>query len=69
MISQAKKSDRMKIGIFDSGFGGLSVLHEAYHRLGATEYLFFMQILIMFLMVLRLRTRSKIMQGTSQDSL
>ena len=41
MISQAKKSDRMKIGIFDSGFGGLSVLHEAYHRLGATEYLFY----------------------------
>lgn len=31
----------MKIGIFDSGFGGLSVLHEAYHRLSGAEYLFY----------------------------
>lgn len=31
----------MKIGIFDSGFGGLSVLHEAYHRLGQVEYIFY----------------------------
>lgn len=31
----------MKIGIFDSGIGGLSVLHEAYHQLPGQEYIFF----------------------------
>ncbi len=31
----------MKIGIFDSGIGGLSVLHEAYHQLPGQEYLFY----------------------------
>lgn len=31
----------MKIGIFDSGIGGLSVLHEAYHRLPDQEYIFY----------------------------
>lgn len=31
----------MKIGIFDSGIGGLSVLHEAYHMLNDTEYIFY----------------------------
>ncbi len=31
----------MRIGIFDSGIGGLSVLHEAYHRLPDQEYIFY----------------------------
>ena len=31
----------MKIGIFDSGIGGLSVLHEAYHQITGQEYIFF----------------------------
>ncbi len=31
----------MKIGIFDSGIGGLSVLHEAYHLLPEAEYVFY----------------------------
>ena len=31
----------MKIGIFDSGIGGLSVLHEAYHRLPEQEFIFY----------------------------
>ncbi len=31
----------MKIGIFDSGIGGLSVLHEAYHQLPDQEYIFY----------------------------
>lgn len=31
----------MKIGIFDSGIGGLSVLHEAYHRLPEQDYIFY----------------------------
>ncbi|MBP3814197.1 MAG: aspartate/glutamate racemase family protein, partial [Butyrivibrio sp.] len=31
----------MKIGIFDSGMGGLSVLHEAYHQLPDQEYIFY----------------------------
>ncbi len=31
----------MKIGIFDSGIGGLSVLHEAYHVLPGQEYIFY----------------------------
>ncbi|SFC88521.1 glutamate racemase [Butyrivibrio sp. YAB3001] len=31
----------MKIGIFDSGIGGLSVLHEAYHRIPGQEYIFY----------------------------
>ena len=31
----------MKIGLIDSGIGGLSVLHEAYHQLPGQEYLFF----------------------------
>ena len=31
----------MKIGIFDSGIGGISVLHEAYHRLPNEEYIFY----------------------------
>jgi glutamate racemase len=31
----------MKIGIFDSGIGGLSVLHEAYHRLPKQEFIFY----------------------------
>ena len=31
----------MKIGIFDSGIGGLSVLHEAYHFLPGCEYVFY----------------------------
>ncbi len=31
----------MKIGIFDSGIGGLSVLHEAYHRLPEEEFIFY----------------------------
>ena len=31
----------MRIGIFDSGIGGLSVLHEAYHRLPEQEYIFY----------------------------
>lgn len=31
----------MKIGIFDSGIGGLSVLHEAYHYLPGQEYIFY----------------------------
>ncbi len=31
----------MKIGIFDSGIGGLSVLHEACHRLPEQEFIFY----------------------------
>ncbi len=31
----------MKIGIFDSGIGGLSVLHEAYHMLPGQNYIFY----------------------------
>lgn len=31
----------MKIGIFDSGIGGLSVLHEAYHQLPGQEFMFY----------------------------
>lgn len=31
----------MKIGIFDSGIGGLSVLNEAYHQLPDQEYIFY----------------------------
>lgn len=31
----------MKIGIFDSGIGGLSVLHEAYHLLPDQDFIFF----------------------------
>ena len=31
----------MKIGIFDSGIGGLSVLHEAYHLLPEQNYIFY----------------------------
>ena len=31
----------MKIGIFDSGIGGLSVLHEAYHQLPDENYIFY----------------------------
>lgn len=31
----------MKIGIFDSGIGGLSVLHEAYHALPDQEFIFY----------------------------
>lgn len=31
----------MKIGIFDSGIGGLSVLHEAYHQLEDVSYMFY----------------------------
>ena len=31
----------MKIGIFDSGIGGLSVLHEAYRVLPEGEYVFY----------------------------
>ncbi|MCR5101762.1 MAG: glutamate racemase [Butyrivibrio sp.] len=31
----------MKIGILDSGMGGLSVLHEAYHQLPNEEYFFY----------------------------
>ena len=31
----------MKIGIFDSGIGGLSVLHEAYHQLPNQEFIFY----------------------------
>ncbi len=31
----------MRIGIFDSGIGGLSVLHEAYHRLPEQDYIFY----------------------------
>ncbi len=31
----------MKIGIFDSGIGGLSVLHEAMHLLPDQEYIFY----------------------------
>ena len=31
----------MRIGIFDSGMGGLSVLHEAYHMLRGEEFIFY----------------------------
>ena len=31
----------MKIGIFDSGIGGLSVLQEAYHQLPDQNYIFY----------------------------
>ncbi|SEL65628.1 glutamate racemase [Butyrivibrio sp. ob235] len=31
----------MRIGIFDSGVGGLSVLNEAYHRFPDQEYIFY----------------------------
>ncbi len=31
----------MKIGIFDSGIGGISVLHEAYHHIADADYLFY----------------------------
>ena len=31
----------MKIGIFDSGIGGLSVLQEAYHQLPDQEFIFY----------------------------
>ncbi|WP_026651454.1 glutamate racemase [Butyrivibrio proteoclasticus] len=31
----------MKIGIFDSGIGGLSLLHEAYHMLPQQNYIFY----------------------------
>ena len=31
----------MKIGFFDSGIGGLTVLHEAYHLLPGEEYIFY----------------------------
>ncbi len=34
----------MRIGIFDSGMGGLSVLHEAYHLLPEEEYIFYADI-------------------------
>ena len=36
-----KGTDIKKIGIFDSGIGGVSVLHEAYHRLPEQEYIFY----------------------------
>lgn len=32
---------KMKIGFFDSGIGGLSVLHEAYHMLPGVEFIFY----------------------------
>ena len=35
----------MKIGLIDSGIGGLSVLHEASHQLPGQEYLFFADVL------------------------
>jgi len=41
MISITKEEKIMKIGIFDSGIGGLSVLHEAYHQLPGQEYIFY----------------------------
>ena len=31
----------MKIGLLDSGMGGLSVLHEAFHLLPDEEYIFY----------------------------
>lgn len=31
----------MKIGIFDSGIGGLSVLHQAMHRLPGAEFIYY----------------------------
>ena len=31
----------MKIGIFDSGIGGVSVLNEAFHRLPDQDYIFY----------------------------
>ena len=31
----------MKIGLFDSGIGGLSVLDEAYHQLPGNDYIFY----------------------------
>ncbi len=31
----------MKIGIFDSGIGGMSVLHEAYHQLPNENFIFY----------------------------
>lgn len=31
----------MRIGIFDSGIGGLSVLNEAYHKFPGEEYIFY----------------------------
>ena len=34
----------MKIGIFDSGIGGLSVLDEAVHRLSGVDYIFYADI-------------------------
>ena len=34
----------MRIGIFDSGMGGLSVLHEAFHQLPDQEYIFYADI-------------------------
>ncbi len=34
----------MRIGIFDSGRGGLSVLHEAFHQLPDQEYIFYADI-------------------------
>lgn len=34
----------MRIGIFDSGIGGLSVLNEAYHRFPDQEYIFYADI-------------------------
>ncbi|WP_029323669.1 glutamate racemase [Butyrivibrio sp. AE3004] len=34
----------MRIGIFDSGIGGLSVLNEAYHRFPDEEYIFYADI-------------------------
>ena len=31
----------MKIGIFDSGIGGLTVLHECYHLIDGQEYIYY----------------------------
>jgi len=34
-------TDSVRIGIFDSGMGGLSVLHEAMHRIPDAEFIFY----------------------------
>ena len=43
----------MKIGIFDSGIGGLSVLYEAMQLLPHEQFIYYLEILKMHRMVER----------------
>ena len=44
----------MKIGLFDSGIGGLTVLKVLKEKYPYNEYIYIMEILLMFLMVINL---------------